>query len=132
MGAKQEKFDEHDYSENDTGVRVEEKTLIVLKGKARKNFDETISSPDKYVSRYHYGSQNMDKYMEYCSHCKKPLLTSFHRAVIDSAVDYLEGKRVLIDHSSRPRSFLTYATCLMAIVTGAYFLLFHVVSGIKI
>jgi len=127
MEAKQKKIDESDSSENESGVKTEEKTLILLKSKAKKNIDETISAPDKYVSRYHYTSQNMDRCLEFCPHCKKPTLSAFRVAVINSAVEYLEGKRVLIDHSRKQRGILTYITCLLAIVTGMYFLL-HILS----
>ena len=91
----QKKIIEESSPEDDTTVGVEEKALIVLPVKMKKNEDETISSLGSYVSRFHYSTTNIDKYLEFCPHCKKPTMSSFQRAVIDNAIDYLEGRRVL-------------------------------------
>ena len=107
----------------DTKVGAEEKALIVLPVKMRKNEDETISTHGRYVSRFHYTTRNLDKYMEFCPHCKKPTMTSFHRTVIDSAIDYLEGRRVLKHYPAHRSRLLKYATGLLAAGAAVYFLL---------
>ena len=86
------KIEESTCSGGDSTVKAEEKNLIVFKDHALKNIDETISEPERYVSRYHYSSKNIDKYIDYCPHCKKQTLSAFHRSVIDNATEYLEGK----------------------------------------
>ncbi len=115
-------------SEKDSSINVKEKNLILLKGRGKKSIDNTISSPGKYVSRYHYATKNIDTYLEFCPHCKKPTLSAFRGAVIDSALDYLEGKRVLIDHKNDPINILKYITYLLAIVTITYFILIPVLT----
>ena len=124
--AKQKAIVEHKRQieiKNDSGNKVKENTLILLKGRAKKYEDDTISSPDRYVSRFHYTTKNLDTYLEFCPHCKKPTLSAFRAAVIDSAVDYLEGKRVLIDQKNDPLNILKYITYLLAIGTITYFFL---------
>ena len=51
MGKIQKKIITENCSENDSTVGVEEKALIVLPVKMKRNEDETISSPGSYVSR---------------------------------------------------------------------------------
>ena len=115
--------------QNDSSSKVKEKTLILFKGRAKKNVDETISSPDRYVSRFHYTTKNMYTCLELCSHCKNPTLSAFRGAVIDSALDYLEGKRVLIDQKNDPINIFKYITYLLAIAAITYFLLYPVLSA---
>ena len=126
-----EKLNESNHSENDSTVEAEEKALILKKTKSERNLDETISSPDRYVSWYHYNVNNVDKYLQLCPHCKKPTLSAFHRTVIDSAIDYLEGKRMYIHHSTIDRGFLPTVTFLLALGIGIYFLLTHIISIIR-
>ena len=123
MEKKHKKIDENPCSEDDSAVKTEEKNLILLKDYAMKNVDETISEPERYVSRYHYSSKNIDKYLDFCPHCKKPTLSAFHRSVIDNAIEYLEGKRVLINDNMENRGILTFITFFLAIGTGIYWLL---------
>ncbi len=107
----------------DTKVGAEEKALIVLPVRMKKNVDETISTHGKYVSRFHYTTRNLDKYMEFCPHCKKPTMTTFHRTVIDNAIDYLEGRRVLKHYPAHRSRLLKYTTGLVAAGAAIYFLL---------
>ena len=131
MTKKQEYLHENDYSGNDSKVNIEEKTLILLEGKAKKKLDETINTPDRYVSRFQYNSQNLDKYLEICPHCKNPMMISFHRTVIDSAIDYHEGKRMFNQYQTKERDNLSLITLLALFVTGLYFLLPQIISIIR-
>ena len=124
----QKQTDTNKVSESDSSSTSREQNLILLKGRGKKNIDNTISSPGKYVSRYHYATKNIDRYIEFCPHCKKPTMSAFRGAVIDSALDYLEGKRVLIDHKNDPINVLKYITYLLAIVTITYFILVPIMS----
>src|SRR5210317_976986 len=111
----QKKIIEESSPEDDTTVGVVEKSLIVLPVKMKTNEDETISSQGSYVSRYHYTTRNIDKYLEFCPHCKKPTMSAFHRAVIDNAIDYLEGRRVLRHYPENRSRLLKYTTGLVAV-----------------
>jgi hypothetical protein len=123
MGKIQKKIIEENCSENDSTVGVEEKALIFLPVKMKRNEDETISSQGSYVSRYHYTTQNIDKYLEFCPHCKKPTMSAFHRTVIDNAIDYLEGRRVLRHYPRNQSKLLKYSTGLVAAGAAVVFLL---------
>jgi hypothetical protein len=126
MKENQQKLIESDYSENDASVKAEEKTLILLETKAEKNLDQTISTPERYVSWYQYNTKNMDKYLQLCPHCKKPSLTAFDRSVIDSAIDYLNGKRMFEDFTRSEKKFFPNLIFFLAIGTMVYFLLNHI------
>ena len=119
----QKKIIEESCSEEDTTVGVVEKALIVLPVKMKTNEDETISSQGSYVSRYHYTTRNIDKYLEFCPHCKKPTMSAFHRTVIDNAIDYLEGRRVLRHYPENRFRLLKYSTGLVAVAAAVVFLL---------
>jgi len=123
MGKIQKKIIEENCSENDSTVGVEEKALIVLPVKMKRDEDETISSQGSYVSRYHYTTRNIDKYLEFCPHCKKPTMSAFHRTVIDNAIDYLEGRRVLKHYPRNQSKVLKYSTGLVAAGAAVVFLL---------
>jgi hypothetical protein len=128
MKENQQKRIENDYaeSENDATVKTEEKALILLKTKPEKNIDQTISTPERYVSRYQYNTKNIDKYLQLCPHCKKPTLTAFDRSVIDSAVDYLNGKRMFKNFPRSEGKFFPNIIFMLALGTMVYFLLNHI------
>ncbi|MGB5747514.1 MAG: hypothetical protein WBM69_11055 [Desulfobacterales bacterium] len=119
----QKKIIDENCSESDSTVGPEEKSLILLPVGVKKNEDQTISSQDRYVSRYHYNSKNVDKYLEFCPHCKKPTMSAFQRTVIDTALDYLEGRRVLRHYPDDQSKLLKYSTGLVAVGAAVYFLL---------
>ncbi len=131
MKEKQQKLNEENYSENDSSAMAKENALILSMIKPKKNLDQTISNPDRYVSWYQYNTKNIDKYLQLCPHCKKPTLSAFHRTVMDSAIDYLEGKRMYSHHSTSDRGFLPTVTFLLALGMGIYFLLSHIISIIR-
>lgn len=119
-------------SENDSTVGPEEKSLILLPITVKKNEDQTISSQGRYVSRYHYTTRNIDQYLEFCPHCKKPTMSAFQRTVIDNALDYLEGRRVLRHYPDNQSKFLKYSTGLVAVGAAVYFLLLPLISTGKV
>lgn len=119
----QKKIIDENCSENDSTVGPEEKSLILLPITVKKNEDHTISSQGRYVSRYHYTTRNIDQYLEFCPHCKKPTMSAFQRTVIDNAIDYLEGRRVLRHYPDHQSKFLKYSTGLVAVGAAVYFLL---------
>ena len=123
MKEKPQRPTERNQSENDSTVMAEEKVLIPPKSYAKKNLDQTISSPDRYVSWYQYKTKNLDKYIVLCPHCKKPTLSAFNRSVIDSAIDYLNGKRLFTQYSTSRGNFLPTITFLIVFGTLIYFLL---------
>ncbi len=120
-----------DNSSDDSSVDVQENNLVLLKQKPRKNIDETIHTPERYVSWYQSRTNNIDKYLEICPHCKKPTMFAFHRTVINSAVDYLEGKRMFASYNPDLKTSFPVISFLLAIGTGIYFLLNHIVDIVK-
>ena len=125
MKKNQQKLDESNYSESDSTVIDREKTLILLKTETKRNLDQTINNPDRYVSWYQYNTKNIDKYLQLCPHCKKPTLTAFDRTVIDSATDYLNGKRLFKSYKKRGGNFLPNSILVLALGTVVYLMLSH-------
>jgi hypothetical protein len=126
MKQNQEKLIKSNYSKNDAAAKVEEKSLILLEPKAEKNVDQTINTPERYVSRYQYNTKNIDKYLQLCPHCKKPTLSAFDRSVIDSAIDYLNGKRTFTNFPRREGKFLGGAFFMLAFGTILYIIINHI------
>ena len=120
-----------DNSSNDSSVGVQENNLVLLKQKPRKDIDESINTPERYVSWFQSRTENIDKYLEICPHCKKPTMFAFHRTVINSAVDYLEGKRMFEGYYPHKKNSFPVISLILAIGTGIYFLLNHVVNTVK-
>ena len=126
MKENQQKLVESNYSENDTTVNAEEKTLILLESKTEKNIDQTINTPERYVSRYQYNVKNIDKYLQLCPHCKKPTLSAFDRSVIDGAIDYLNGKRMFNNSPRREGKFFPNIFFMLALGVMFYFIVNHI------
>lgn len=131
MKEKQQKLDKENYSENYSTAMAKENSLILLETKLKKNLDQTISNPDRYVSWYQYNMKNIDKYLQLCPHCKKPTMSAFEKSVIDSAVDYLNGKRMFKHYPTSDGNFLPMITFLLAIGTAIYFLLNYIITSIR-
>ena len=125
MKEKQKKLNESNYSEKNSTVMAKEKALILSMTKPKRNLDQTISNPDRYVSWYQYNTNNIDKYLQLCPHCKKPTLSAFHRSVIDSAIDYLNGKRMFNHYPTNGGNSLPIITFMAALGVAIYFLLNH-------
>ena len=107
-------------------------TLVFLEDRRRNKTDETIISPEKYLSRYHYDSKNLDKYLELCPHCRKPNLYTYRKVVVDSALNYLEEKEDQRGRHVNRSMFVGLAAGLLLISAGLYYLLFHVISGVRV
>ena len=126
MKKKQQKDTEDSHPENDTSVMDEEKVLILTETAAKRNLDQTIRSPDQYVSWYHYNTKNIDKYLTLCPHCKKPTQLAFNRSVIDSAINYLNGKRMFRQYSTHKGNAFLPIIFLFVFGTVIYFLLNYI------
>jgi len=119
----QQKLIESSYSENDSAVKTDEKSLVLLKTKVKKDLDQTIRTPERYVSWYQYNTKNIDKYLQLCPHCKKPTLSAFDRSVVDNAIDYLNGKRMFNNYPRSDGNYFPSIILLFAFGTAVYFIL---------
>jgi hypothetical protein len=113
-------------------VTVAEKNLVVLEHRPKRRIDETISTPARYVSRYHYDTQHIDAELELCPHCKKPTFSAFQRTVADGAMNYLMEKEVQRDRRSARRRNIGLIGGGIIFLAGLYFWVFHVISGARI
>lgn len=132
MEAKKINHEETTVLEFDSGVVNEERSLILFKGAPRKNIDETISTPHKYVSRYHYETKDLGNFLELCPHCRKPSLFALRKTIIDTAIDYLNEKEEIRERRTNRRRIVLLIFSLMGIAGALYFLFFHVISGFRI
>jgi hypothetical protein len=132
MEAKKINHEEITVLEFDSGVVNEERSLILVKGAPRKNIDETISTPHKYVSRYHYETKDLGSFLELCPHCRKPSILALRKTVIDTAIDYLNEKEEMREHRATRRRIVLLIASLLGIAGGVYYLFFHAISGFRI
>ena len=107
-------------------------TLVYLEDHRKNYLDETIDTPDKYVSRYHYDSRNLDSILELCPHCRKPNTHTYRRLVVDSALNYLEEKEEERGRHVNRSLLLGVTAGLLVISGGVYYVLFHVLSGFRV
>ncbi len=107
-------------------------TLVFIDDRRKKKIDETINTPQRYVSRYHYDSKNLDKYLELCPHCRNPNLYTYRKVVVDSALNYLEEKEEQRGRHVNRNMFVGLTAGLLLISAGLYYLLFHVLSGARV
>jgi hypothetical protein len=117
---------------NDTGKIENERssdTLVYLEDHRKRKVDETIDTPNKYLSRYHYDSKNLDKCLELCPHCRKPNTYTYRKVVVDSALNYLEEKEEQRGRHVHRSLLLGVTTGLLLVSAGVYYMLFHVLSG---
>ncbi len=121
MKKDEKKHSETKLSENESAVLVEEKEMVIPKTVAKRNIDQTVKSPEKYISWYQYNTKNIDKYITLCPHCKKPTLSAFKRAVIDSAIDYVNGRRMFRQYSTKSGNLFSTIPFLLVIGTIIYF-----------
>ena len=124
--------EECDHKTGGGSIDAEKNTLVFLNGKRKKQIDTTISTPDKYVSRFHYDTANLDAYLELCPHCRLPTLSAYRRAVADGALSYLEEKEVQRNRGSNRRVVAGLTAGIVVISAGLYYLLFHVLSGVRV
>ncbi len=132
MGKQEASAIEEVENETEPEVTVAEKSLVVLDYKPKKQIDETISTSEKYLSRYHYDTRHIDAEMELCPHCQKPTFSAFQRVVIDSAMNYLMEKEDLKDRQHGRRRNIALITGGLLFLAGLYFWVFHIISGVRI
>ncbi len=106
-------------------------TLVFLVDRRKKKIDHTITTPEKYVSRYHYDSKSVDKYLELCPHCRKPTLNAYRRTVADSALNYLEAREEKRGRRSNLKLFAGLTAGGLIFSVGLYYMIFHVLSGVR-
>ena len=112
-------------------VVAEERSLILLEGKPQKRIDETISTPHQYVSRYHYETQDLGSFLELCPHCRKPSILAMRKAVVDTAIAYLNEKEEVRERRANRRRIALLIASLIGIAGGLYYLFFHLISGFR-
>jgi hypothetical protein len=131
MEAKKINHEEITVLELDSGVINEERSLILLKSRPRKNIDETISTPHAYISRYHYETKDLGNFLELCPHCRKPSILALRKTVIDTAIDYLNEKEEIRERRTTRRRIALLIAGLIGVSGGVYYLFFHVISGFR-
>lgn len=107
-------------------------TLVYLEDRRKKMVDETIDSPDRYLTRYHYESKNLDNCLELCPHCRKPNFYTYRKVVVDSALNYLEEKEEQRSRYMSRSNLVGLTAGLLLISAGLYYLLSHVISGARV
>jgi hypothetical protein len=131
MEAKKTNGEEPAIQEKASDSVNEERSLILLEGRQKKKVDETISTPHHYISRYHYETKDLGKYIELCPHCRKPTIQTLRQTVIDTAVDYLYEKDRIRESRGHRRLIFFLFTSLLVLGGGAYYLLFYMISGVR-
>ena len=114
------------------GIASDERSLILLGGRPKKKIDETISTPQQYVSRYHYETKDLDSFMELCPHCRKPSVLALRKTVIDPAIEYLKEKEAIRERRANRRRIVWLTASLIGIAGGLYYVFFHLISGFRI
>ena len=114
------------------GIAEEERSLILLEGRPQKKIDETISTPDQYVSRYHYETKNLGSFLELCPHCRKPSILALRKTVVDTAIEYLNEKEAIRERRTNRRRIAFLIASLIGIAGGLYYVFFHLISGFRI
>lgn len=132
MEAKKIKQEENNVLDTEPGIINEERSLILLESKPKKKIDETISTPHQYVSRYHYETKDLGRYLELCPHCRKPSITSLRKTVVDTAIEYLNEKEEIRERRAGRRRVALLIAGLIGIAGGLYYLFFHLISGFRI
>ena len=132
MEAKKLNREETTILEVERGIVNEERSLILLESRPKKKIDETISTPHQYVSRYHYETKNLGRYLELCPHCRKPSILALRKTVIDTAIEYLNGKEEIRERRAGRRRVALLIAGLIGIAGGLYYLFFHLISGFRI
>ena len=108
-------------------VTLSSKYQLVIPREVRKRLDLepgaklTVIEPEQSANGIH--SDHVDKYLQLCPHCKKPTPSAFEKSVIDSAIFYLNGKRVFNNYQTSEGGFLPIITFLLAIGVAIYILL---------
>jgi hypothetical protein len=88
MEAKKLNQEELTILDIEPGIASDERSLILLDSRPKKKIDETISTPQQYVSRYHYETKKLGSFLELCPHCRKPSILALRKTVVDTAIAY--------------------------------------------
>ena len=114
------------------GIAEEERSLILLEGRPKKKIDETISTPQQYISRYHYETKELGNFLELCPHCRKPSILALRKTVIDTAIEYLNEKEATRERRAGRRRIVWLILSLIGIAGGLYYVFFHLISGFRL
>ncbi len=132
MEAKKIKQEENNVLDVEPGIVNEERSLILLESRPKKRIDETISTPHQYVSRYHYETKDLGRFLELCPHCRKPSMLALRKTVVDTAIEYLNEKEDLRERRSNRRRIAILIASLIGITGSLYYLFFHMISGFRL
>jgi hypothetical protein len=132
MEAKKLNKEEMTILDVEPGIAEEERSLILLEGRPKKKIDETISTPQQYVSRYHYETKELGSFLELCPHCRKPSILALRKTVIDTAIEYLNEKEATRERRAGRRRVALLITSLIGIAGGLYYVFFHLISGFRL
>jgi hypothetical protein len=129
-----QKLNQEEMTKLDTepGIVGEERSLILLEARPKKKIDETISTPQQYVSRYHYETKNLGSFLELCPHCRKPSILALRKTVVDTAIEYLNEKEAIRERRTSRRRIAFLIASLIGIAGGLYYVFFHLISGFRI
>ena len=114
------------------GIAADERSLILLESRPKKKIDETISTPQQYVSRYHYETKDLGNFLELCPHCRKPSVLALRKTIIDTAIEYINEKEAIREHRANRRRIVWLIASLIGIAGGLYYVFFHLISGFRI
>ena len=131
MEAKRKNQEEITVLDIEPAIINEERSLILLDNRPQKKIDETISTPHQYVSRYHYETKDLGSFLELCPHCRKPLITSLRKTVVDTAIKYLNEKEDQKEHRAHRKRVVFSIASLIGIAGAVYYLFFHLMSGFR-
>ena len=70
--------------------------------------------------------QKNDEVLPLCPHCKKPTLSALEKSAIDSAIDYLNGKRMFNNFPKSERKFFSNIFFMLALGMTFYFIFNHI------
>jgi hypothetical protein len=132
MEAKKLNREETTILDVEPGIVNEERSLILLESRPKKRIDETISTPHQYVSRYHYETKDLGRFLELCPHCRKPSMLALRKTVVDTAIEYLNEKEDLRERRSNRRRIAILIVSLIGIAGSLYYLFFHMISGFRL
>jgi hypothetical protein len=116
----------------ESGIASDERSLILFDSRPKKKIDETISTPQQYVSRYHYETKNLGSFLELCPHCRKPSILALRKTVVDTAIAYLNEKEAMRERRANRRRIGWLILSLIGIAGGLYYVFFHLISGFRI
>ena len=132
MEAKKLNQEELTILDIEAGIASDERSLILLNSQPKKKIDETISTPQQYVSRYHYETKQLGSFLELCPHCRKPSILALRKTVVDTAIAYVNEKEAMRERRANRRRIVWLIASLIGIAGGLYYVFFHLISGFRI